>query len=142
LAARRAVIGSRGNQEAAMAIRGVDHINIGTDHLEETIAFFRAALGLELGWRPDFPFGGAWLYAGDTAVVHLVDLDAAKRPSNEAALDHFALRIDDYDAAIARLQLAGVRYRTVDIPDTPIRQINLRDPNGVNIELNYRGAVA
>ena len=124
-----------------MAIRGVDHINIGTDRLEETVAFFRAALGLELGWRPDFPFGGAWLYAGDTAVVHLVDLQQAKLPSNDAALDHFALRIDDYDLAIDRLKGAGVRYRTVDIPDTPIRQINLRDPNGVNIELNYRGPV-
>ncbi|HLY80243.1 MAG TPA: VOC family protein [Caulobacteraceae bacterium] len=121
-----------------MAIRGVDHINIGTTQLEATVAFFRDAIGLELGWRPDFPFGGAWLYAGDTAVVHLVDLPQSKLPSNEAALDHFALRIDDYDAAIARLDAVGVRYRAVDIPNTPIRQINVRDPNGVNIELNYR----
>ena len=125
-----------------MAIRGVDHINIGTNHLEQTVAFFRDALGLEPGWRPDFPFGGAWLYAGDTAVVHLVDLPQSKLPSNEAALDHFALRIDDYDAAISRLAAAGVRYRAVDIPKTPIRQINVRDPNGVNIELNYRPSVA
>jgi catechol 2,3-dioxygenase-like lactoylglutathione lyase family enzyme len=125
-----------------MAIRGVDHINIGTNQLEETVAFFRDAIGLELGWRPDFPFGGAWLYAGDTAVVHLVDLPQAKLPSNQAALDHFALRIDDYDAAIARLDAAGVRYRAVDIGGTPIRQINVRDPNGVNIELNYRPSVA
>ncbi len=121
-----------------MAIRGVDHINIGTERLKETVAFFQDAIGLELGWRPDFPFGGAWLYAGDTAVVHLVELAEAKLPSNQAALDHFALRIDDYDAAIARLDATGVRYRAVDIDGTPIRQINLRDPNGVNIELNYR----
>jgi catechol 2,3-dioxygenase-like lactoylglutathione lyase family enzyme len=125
-----------------MTIRGVDHINIGTNTLEETVAFFRDAIGLELGWRPDFPVGGAWLYAGDTAVVHLVDLPQAKLPSSQAALDHFALRIDDYDAAIARLDAAGVRYRTVDIDGTAIRQINLRDPNGVNIELNYRDAVS
>lgn len=125
-----------------MAIRGVDHINIGTQHLEETVAFFQDAIGLELGWRPDFPFGGAWLYAGDTAVVHLVALPAAKLPSSEAALDHFALRIDDYDAAIARLDAAGVRYRAVDIGGTAIRQINVRDPNGVNIELNYRPGIA
>jgi len=134
------MIGWRGNQETAMAIRGVDHINIGTNRLEETVAFFRDAIGLELGWRPDFPFGGAWLYAGDTAVVHLVDLPEAKLPSSQAALDHFALRIDDYDAAIARLDAAGVRYRAVDIGGTAIRQVNVRDPNGVNIELNYRPA--
>ena len=121
-----------------MAIRGVAHINIGTDRLEETRAFFRDALGLAEGYRPDFPFAGAWLYAGDGAVVHLVELAKGKRPSSEAALDHFALRIDDYDEAIGRLRAAGVECRTVDIPNTPIRQINLRDPNGVNIELNYR----
>jgi catechol 2,3-dioxygenase-like lactoylglutathione lyase family enzyme len=122
-----------------MAVLGVDHINIGTHKLEETRAFFREAIGLAEGYRPDFPFDGAWLYAGETAVVHLVDLAEAKLPSSQAALDHFALRIDDYDAAISRLDATGVRYRAVDIPNTPIRQINVRDPNGVNIELNYRG---
>jgi len=125
-----------------MAIRGIDHINIGTHRLAETRAFFRDALGLTEGWRPDFPFGGAWLYAGDGAVVHLVDLDDAKRPSIEAALDHFAFRIDDYDEARRRLDAAGVRYRATAVPNAPIRQIFLSDPNGVNIELNYREPVA
>ena len=85
-----------------MTIRGIDHINIGTDRLEETRAFFRDVLGLIEGWRPDFPFGGAWLYAGDGAVVHLVELPSRKRPCDEAALDHFAFRIDDYDAISQR----------------------------------------
>ncbi len=125
-----------------MAIRGVDHINIGTDRLDETRAFFRDVLGLVEGYRPDFPFGGAWLYAGDGAVVHLVALPEGKRPSSEAALDHFAFSIDDFDDAVGRLKRAGVTYRAVDIPDTPIRQIFLRDPNGVNIELNYRSPMA
>jgi catechol 2,3-dioxygenase-like lactoylglutathione lyase family enzyme len=121
-----------------MAILGIDHINIGTHQLEATRAFFRDVLGLTEGWRPDFTFGGAWLYAGDGAVVHLVDLTDPKRPSDEAALDHFAFRIDDFDDATRRLDAAGVRYRAVTVPNAPIRQIFLRDPNGVNIELNYR----
>lgn len=125
-----------------MAIRGVDHINIGTHRLDETVAFFRDGLGLTVGWRPNFGVGGAWLYAGDTAIVHLVDLAEGKLPSDKAALDHFALRIDDYDAAIARLEAAGIKHRAVAIPDTPIRQVFLRDPNGVNIELNYREVAA
>jgi catechol 2,3-dioxygenase-like lactoylglutathione lyase family enzyme len=121
-----------------MAIRGIDHINIGTSRLDETKAFFCDVLGLTEGWRPDFPFGGAWLYAGDGAVVHLVQLGEAKRPSNDAALDHFAFRIDDYDDVVRRLEAAGVSFHPVDIPGTPIRQIFIRDLNGVNIELNYR----
>jgi catechol 2,3-dioxygenase-like lactoylglutathione lyase family enzyme len=122
-----------------MTIRGIDHINIGTDRLEETCAFFRDALGLTKGWRPDFVgFGGAWLYSGDAAVVHLVDLPKGKRPCDEAALDHFAFAIDDWEGAIERLKAAGVKHRATDVPGAPIKQIFLRDPNGVNIELNYR----
>jgi catechol 2,3-dioxygenase-like lactoylglutathione lyase family enzyme len=121
-----------------MSIRAIDHINIGTDRLEETRTFFRDVLGLAEGWRPDFPFGGAWLYAGETAVVHLVDLKDPKAPSEAAALDHFAFRITDLEAMRARLDAAGVPYRRVDVPGAPIRQIFLRDPNGVTIELNFR----
>jgi len=124
-----------------MAIRGIDHINIGTHRLDETRAFFRDVLGLTEGWRPNFQFGGAWLYAGEGAVVHLVDLADPKRPSDEAALDHFAFRIDDFEDAKRRLDAAGVRYRVTAAPGAPIHQIFLRDPNGVNIELNYREPV-
>jgi catechol 2,3-dioxygenase-like lactoylglutathione lyase family enzyme len=121
-----------------MTIRAIDHVNIGTSRLEETRVFFRDVLGLADGWRPGFPFGGAWLYAGDTAVVHLVDLRDPKAPSEVAALDHFAFRVDDLDEMIRRLDAAGVAYRGVTVPGTAIRQVFLRDPNGVNIELNFR----
>ena len=120
-----------------MIVRGLDHINIGTARLAETRAFFRDVLGLIEGWRPPFPFGGAWLYAGDRAVVHLVELSADKAESN-AALDHFAFNIDDYDGALARMKDLGIACREVDVPGSAIRQIFIRDPNGVNIELNYR----
>jgi len=46
------------------------------------------------------------------------------------------------DGVLQRLEHAGVRYRAVDIAGTPIRQINIRDLNGVNIELNYRPSAA
>lgn len=126
-----------------MIVKGLNHINIGTDRLDDTKAFFIDVLGLTPGWRPNFVgFAGAWLYAGDEAVVHLVELPAGKRPSSEAALDHFAFTIDDYDGTIRKLEAAAIKYRAVDIPGTPIRQINILDPNGVNIELNYRPATA
>jgi catechol 2,3-dioxygenase-like lactoylglutathione lyase family enzyme len=127
-----------GLEELAMTIRGVDHINIGTDRLTETVAFFKGALGLQEGWRPPFGVPGAWLYAGDAAVVHLVELNSGKRPCDEAALDHFAFAIDDWDGARQRLEASGVDYRATDVPGSTIKQIFLRDPNGVNIELNYR----
>jgi catechol 2,3-dioxygenase-like lactoylglutathione lyase family enzyme len=53
-------------------ILDLDHINIATDRLAETRAFFVEVLGLTERWRPDFPFDGHWLYAGDKPVVHLM----------------------------------------------------------------------
>ena len=121
-----------------MIVSGLDHINIGTSRLAETRAFFKDVLGLTEGWRPPFPFGGAWLYAGERAVVHLVELAADKAESSAAALDHVAFNIDDYDGALARMKAMGIACREVDVPGSAIRQIFIRDPNGVNIELNYR----
>jgi catechol 2,3-dioxygenase-like lactoylglutathione lyase family enzyme len=121
-----------------MAIRGIDHVNIGTTRLEDTRRFFRDVLGLTEGWRPDFSFNGAWLYAGETAVVHLVELDEPKGPSAAAALDHFAFRIDDLDGVVRRLEDAGIAYRVIDVPGSTTRQVFVRDLNGVNIELNWR----
>lgn len=120
-----------------MAIQGIDHINIGTDRLAETITFFEG-LGLSVGPRPPFDFPGAWLYSGAAAVVHLVELTAAKSASDTAALDHFAFSILDYDGMRRGLDAAGVPYRALNVPGAPVRQIFLRDPNGVTIELNCR----
>jgi catechol 2,3-dioxygenase-like lactoylglutathione lyase family enzyme len=120
-----------------MAIQGIDHINIGTDRLAETIAFFEG-LGLTVGARPPFDFPGAWLYAGGRAVVHLVELHEPKIASDTAALDHFAFAIQDYDGMVGKLEAAGVKYRARAVPGAPVRQIFLRDPNGVTIELNCR----
>ena len=120
-----------------MSIQGIDHINIGTERLAETIAFFET-LGLTKGWRPPFDFPGAWLYSSDRAVVHLVELGAPKSASNTAALDHFAFSIQDHDGMKRRLDVAGVSYRALNVPGAPVRQIFLRDPNGVTIELNCR----
>ena len=124
-----------------MSIQSIDHINIGTDKIAETITFFEG-LGLSVGSRPPFDFPGAWLYAGDRAVVHLVELTEGKTASDVSALDHFAFAIDDYDGMKRSLDHSGVKYRALSVPGAPVRQLFVRDPNGVTIELNCRGPVA
>ena len=123
-----------------MTIRSIDHINISTDRLAETCAFFKDVLGLTDGFRPNFPFAGAWLYQGDQALVHLIEKDKASVPSAQASLDHFAFVIDDYEAMGATLDAHGIDYRKLETPGTTIRQYFLTDPNGVTIELNWKGA--
>jgi catechol 2,3-dioxygenase-like lactoylglutathione lyase family enzyme len=121
-----------------MTITGLDHVNIRTTELARTQAFFTEVLGLTVGWRPDFSFGGAWLYAGDKDVVHLVEVSRAGAASKGSSLDHFAFTIDDYDATARRLDAAGVAYETGAVPNGGIRQFFITELNGVTFELNCR----
>jgi catechol 2,3-dioxygenase-like lactoylglutathione lyase family enzyme len=121
-----------------VAILGLDHVNIRTTDLEKTRAFFTEVLGLTVGWRPDFSFGGAWLYAGGRDVVHLVAVTRAGGASKGSSLDHFAFAIDDYDEARRRLDAAGISYDAGASPSGGIRQLFVTELNGVTFELNCR----
>lgn len=120
-------------------INGLDHINIRTADLAASKAFLMDVLGLAEGWRPPFPFPGAWLYAGEKDVVHLVEVEAPAAESAGSSLDHFAFDISDYDDALARVTRSGQKFRAVETPGTTVKQIFVRDPNGVTIELNWKG---
>lgn len=121
-----------------MSILGLDHVNIRTADLARTTAFFTEVLGLKVGWRPDFPFGGAWLYAADKDVVHLVEVARPAAASKGSALDHFAFAIDDYEAAEAALHAHGMAFQPSVSPEGDIRQLFVTELNGVTIELNCR----
>ena len=121
-----------------MAILDLDHINIRTTELAKTQGFFTEVLGLTVGWRPDFPFGGTWLYAGGKDVVHLVEVAKPSAPSRGSALDHFAFAIDDYEDSERRLQAAGLAYEPAVSPNGGIRQMFVTELNGVTFELNCR----
>jgi catechol 2,3-dioxygenase-like lactoylglutathione lyase family enzyme len=121
-----------------MAVLGLDHINIRTADLAATKAFFTEVLGLTEGWRPAFPFAGAWLYSGEQDVVHLVEVRERPAASAGSSLDHFAFAIDDYEDARARLDAHGIKYRATASPEGDIRQVFITDLNGVTIELNCR----
>ena len=113
----------------------IHHVNIRTGDLEGSIAFYRDALGLRLGERPDFDFPGAWLYDQDKPAVHLNEIVEA--PSAERnAFDHVAFHTDDLPAVLARLDSMGIPYSGVRaLPDGRLRQCFTKDPNGVRIEL-------
>jgi catechol 2,3-dioxygenase-like lactoylglutathione lyase family enzyme len=120
-------------------ITGLDHINIRTADLARTTTFFLDVLGLTKGWRPNFPFPGAWLYAGEKDVVHLVEVAEPPAASGGSSLDHFAFDISDYDEALSRVKATGLKFYEVKGPGTSVRQIFVTDANGVLIELNWKG---
>jgi catechol 2,3-dioxygenase-like lactoylglutathione lyase family enzyme len=123
----------------------LDHVNIRTARVDALAAFYCDVLGLSRGQRPPFPFGGAWLYCGDSPVVHLVEapppagaIDGTVEPS----LSHFAFRATGLTAFIARLREAGVPHRVAHLPGSRVAQVNLRDPDGNALHVDFSDAVA
>ena len=116
----------------------LNHVNIRASDLNATRAFYVRAIGLAEGWRPPFPFPGAWLYDRERPVVHLT-ITAPGEESGPSPVSHVAFAYDDLDAALARLDGLGIRYSPPQLtPGTDIRQCFTTDPNGVVVELQGR----
>ena len=74
-----------------MPVSSLDHVNIRTANLKDMVSFYSKVLGLKKGKRPAFNFGGAWLYAGKRATVHLVEVNKRQK-LNDPQLEHFAFK--------------------------------------------------
>jgi catechol 2,3-dioxygenase-like lactoylglutathione lyase family enzyme len=130
-----------------VALEGLEHYTVNCVDLEGTRDFYRDVLGLEVGARPKLGFAGYWLYCGDVPVVHLLDATGAL-PENRGcepggdtgSLDHVAFRGRDVQATIASLKRHGLAFRENRIPDIGLHQLFVRDPNGITVEMNFRGA--
>ncbi len=118
-----------------MAIKGLDHITVNVAELDASRRFYVDVLGLREGDRPPFDSPGAWLYAGDRPIVHLVA--GRGGGGSTGAVDHVALRAEGLGAMVARLTAAGIAHEAFTVPGLGLKQIFLRDPDGVRIELTF-----
>ncbi len=117
-------------------LKAFDHVNVITANLDVMVAWYGEILGMKPGKRPDFGFPGAWLYLGDQALVHLVGVDHAPE-TREPRLEHFALRAEGLDAFLAKLDEKGVAHEIADVPGIGIRQVNIHDPDGNHIHIDF-----
>ncbi len=124
-----------------MPLMGLSHyaIRLAADSVEKTAAFYADVLELRRGYRPPFKFPGAWLYAGDSAVVHLIGGPDADKPADTGRFDHIAFDAKGIAGMREHLAAKGIDFEERQVPDSDLRQIFVRDPNGIRIELNYRG---
>ncbi len=120
-----------------MALIRFDHVNIRTANLAVMTEFYCTVLGLRVGPRPAFPFGGAWLYCADQAVIHLVEVAAAPTPSGALRLEHFAFSADGFEDFVATLTQANVEHRISKLLGTETRQVNLHDPDGNRVHFDF-----
>ena len=122
-----------------MQIRQLDHVNLRTTQLDALKCWYEDVLGLTAGWRPDFPFPGAWLYAGETAFVHLVGIegDAGTGSESQLKLEHFAFSASGADAFEQRLRHRGETYRKSEMAATRTVAFNVWDPDGNHIHVDF-----
>jgi len=108
---------------------GIHHIAICVSDADQGLEFYRDVLGFTQLPRPDLG-PGYWLDAGGQQ-VHLMQ-SAEERPKS----DHFAIRVDNLDEAVADLRAADQKVFTSDYIEGAGRQAFLHDPFGNFIELN------
>ncbi len=124
-----------------MTIAGVNHFNIATGDLERSRRFYSEVLGLREGERPPFSRPGAWMYIGGQPILHISTGRAAKTQRSDA-FDHVAFTAADIEGTRATLRKHGIYFEEYAVPDRELHQLFFRDPDGVEIELQFSGADA
>jgi catechol 2,3-dioxygenase-like lactoylglutathione lyase family enzyme len=119
-----------------MPATAMNHFTILTDDVATTVAFYRDLLGLTDGPRPPFDFPGAWLYAGDTPILHVI----GDRPSDElraGVIDHMAFTAHDLADTLALLTARNIAHTCRRLVGAGTWQVFFFDPNGARVELDF-----
>ena len=122
-----------------MPIERLDHVNIVTNQLEALIAWYTTVLGLRHGYRPESSSVGAWLYVGDTPIVHLVSRKKEPLTGSEVKLklEHFAFSGTGRAEFEAKLQTMAIRYTINEIPSVKTVQLHFKDLDHNHIHVDF-----
>lgn len=123
-------------------LRRLDHVNVRTANLEGLVRFYTDVLGLTQGERPPLGFPGAWIYVGGEPVIHLVGVSEQPQPEGSLRLEHFAFTASGLQDFLARLARFGVEYRQARQPGTGNVVINLHDPDGNRLHVDFQASEA
>jgi catechol 2,3-dioxygenase-like lactoylglutathione lyase family enzyme len=122
-----------------MQVKKLDHVNIHTANVGRMVEWYDRVLGMRAGDRPPFPFPGAWLYCGGEPTIHLVGV--GKQPETTGLqLEHFAFSATGLNDFMERLKRENVRYDARKVPRSEGVQINVWDPDGNHIHIDFEGA--
>src|SRR6202035_2265908 len=95
-----------------MSVGLLDHFNIRTRKLGDTVRFYEEVLELENGDRPNFPFPGAWMYSAGKPVGHLVVVGHREEPQkpDSGVVHHVAFASRGFAGMKARLSSKGLPF--------------------------------
>lgn len=101
------------------------------------IDWYTDILGFQSGPRPDFPFDGAWMYRHGHPLVHLVDVSEQPSQTGDLHLEHAAFTSKGLKAFRAHLSERSIRTEEVRIEDFGILQVNIWDPDGNHLHIDF-----
>jgi catechol 2,3-dioxygenase-like lactoylglutathione lyase family enzyme len=122
--------------EDPMPVTAMNHFTILTDDVPATVHFYRDLLGLTEGRRPPLDFPGAWLYAGDAAILHVVGGRSAEE-LRAGVIDHMAFSAHDLSDTLALLASRNIAHTCRRQAQSGIWQVFFFDPNGARVELDF-----
>lgn len=119
---------------------GIHHVSLLVTDIDQSKHFYSDVLGFEESpKRPDFDFPGAWYQIGTTQ-LHLIKYEQGKTFRGTNDLDsrdgHFAIRVNDIDALMQKLDSSSIPYLDKPNNKTPWHQVYVADPDGNLIEFN------
>lgn len=119
-----------------MPALSLDHFNVFCKDLDATVRFYERYVGLTNGDRPPFPFPGAWMYAGEKAILHIVS-ETGRGDKGSGAIDHIAINCSDIRGTLDQIKKDNMPFEVRKVPARPLQQVFVHDPDGVMIELNF-----
>jgi catechol 2,3-dioxygenase-like lactoylglutathione lyase family enzyme len=119
-----------------MTASAMNHFTILTDDVPGTIAFYGDLLGLAAGPRPPFNFPGAWLYAGDAPILHVIG-GQSRAELKAGVIDHMAFTASGLTETLAKLDARGLAYECRRLIGSGVWQLFFHDPNSARVELDF-----
>ncbi|HJN67313.1 MAG: VOC family protein [Pirellulales bacterium] len=117
--------------------QSLHHISLATKDAETAARFYETVIGMKRISRPEFSFGGAWLYhpQGDWQ-IHLIEReDVNDLPESiDAQAPHFAMEVEDLEVVEVRLKEHAIAYKR-KFNSAGFEQIFFHDPDGNMIEI-------
>jgi catechol 2,3-dioxygenase-like lactoylglutathione lyase family enzyme len=133
-----------------MPLQRMEHFLVISEDIASTRDFYCEVLGMTVGFRPELDFPGYWLYVGDVGCLHIaewetyrawtdqVGIPMSTRAEGTGPVDHIAFNATDYAGTLATIEARGLPYSCNELGEIGLRQIFVKDPNGVSLELNFR----
>jgi len=124
-----------------MKFEGFLHLNIrcSKEDLPAIEKFYGDVLRLKTGYRPNFKFGGIWLYDGEDPIIH-VGARFPKGPiikdQHSGSVDHIAFKASGAADFRKRLKKLHIDFEEQNIENAGY-QVFLYDPVGTKLEFNF-----